>query len=142
MDVKYSLLDKIENIKQDIKSQEYKEILELIAQIQDTKKTKYRLEILIISPSIEKEDGLTLSSQIEQKSFEIYLTEQAYNKVQGRVNLPFKVPEGIDSIQDKVNLGNIYGALQCQSTQVIDHNDEVFFTETRYILSDIKRQRN
>lgn len=142
METKFKLLDQIEKIKRKLKDQDYKDLLETIQQIPDKQSNKkcYLMEVIIMTPVISNEDGLTAQIDISRTTFELYLRKETRDAIAFRTTSLF---ERFDTLNEDIEddeiqqLKNIQKALQAQSTEVSEINDQVIFKEARYLFGSI-----
>lgn len=152
MEAKFNLLELIENVKANLNSKQYKDILDTISKIPDiksnTNRKDYTLEILKISPVIiEDQDGLTLTAESEILMFNVMLTEESFNRISPRDGVCI---ESLTDVRDELDqniLKNIQSALQQQSTdeKFIRPSEMVSFKtfiEHQYIIKDIYPYRH
>jgi hypothetical protein len=153
-DIKFQLLDKIDNIKTSLRDNDYKQIVELLSKIKD-ETTTYNLNILILTPNVSSAttcrlectcnacemDDREININIKTKeTFRLSLSKLSYERIKNIIgscisDILYKI-EILDTEKDQIH--NILNALR-HYDNTYEYNGTSYSSNRAYIILNINR---
>lgn len=144
--VKYELLDLIENNKRKIKDGDYKKFVELLSCLKSS--ISIKLSIGIIAPSVQQDEdhnednGYILDCYMKILDYNLNISEETYEFLKdktGRYLCDYFVDKEISNEDDKIQIKNLYKTLNLENNNYEEHNETMFVIHKNFIITGVSK---